>query len=353
MENRKDYYNILGVTDEEKKLQGDDFVKVIKPKYRKLAIKYHPDKNPGNKEAEEKFKDAAEAYDVLSDQKKRSEYDNPMSSFSFSSGSSMDDILKHFRDSFGDFDPFGGFGFTRQETIQRGASIKGVVNYTLEDVLNGVQKTVKYKRLVRCHECHGTGKNEYTKEEMCPHCNGTGRIRQSNSWMTMEQTCPHCQGKGKIIKNPCKSCNGSGLETITVEETFNIPKGVINDMSLIVGGKGNETPQENGIPGDLYITLKELPHKTFIRDGYNLLVGINISVFDALTGCNKTIKGLDGSDILIDIPQCSEENTTIVCSGKGLPIYNKTTVGDLICKIHIVMPKSLTKSQLKSIEKLK
>ena len=159
MENRKEYYNRLGVTDEEKKLQGDDFVKVIKQKYRKLAIKYHPDKNPGNKEAEDKFKDADEAYDVLSDQKKRSEYDNPMSIFSFSSGSSMDDILKHFRDSFGDFDPFGGFGFTRQETIQRGASIKGVVNYTLEDVLNGVQKTVKYKRLVRCHEFHGTGKN--------------------------------------------------------------------------------------------------------------------------------------------------------------------------------------------------
>ena len=130
----KDYYKILGITDEEKKLQGDDFVKVIKPKYRVLAMKYHPDKNPGDKEAESKFKDAAEAYEVLSDTKKRAEYDNPMSGFSFSGGSSMDDILRHFRDSFGDFDPFGGFGITYKERVQRGTDIQGTVTFTLEDV---------------------------------------------------------------------------------------------------------------------------------------------------------------------------------------------------------------------------
>lgn len=350
---RKDYYKILGITDEEKKLQGDDFVKVIKPKYRVLAMKYHPDKNPGDKEAESKFKDAAEAYEVLSDTKKRSEYDNPMSEFNFSGGSSMDDILRHFRDSFGDFDPFGGFGFTHKETVRRGTDIQGTVTFTLEDVLNGVQKTVKYKKLVKCHECHGTGRNKNTHEEPCPYCHGTGRLRQSNGWMTMEQTCPHCKGVGKIIKNPCSVCGGTGMERVTAEETFNLPKGIINGMNFSIEGKGNDAASSDGIPGNLYITLKELPHDTFIRDGYNLLLNINVNVFDALTGCKTTVKGLDGSDIQIEIPQCSEEGTTIRYVGNGLPIYNSSEVGDLFCKVHIVMPKSLTKAQLKSIGKIK
>ena len=348
---RKDYYKILGVTDEEKKLTGDAFVKAIKPKYRKICLANHPDKNPGNKEAEERFKDAAEAYEVLSNKEKRAEYDNPMSNFRFSGSSNMEDILRHFSSSFG-FNPFHDFGFG-QNTVQKGSSIRGTVTFTLEDVLNGFTKKVKFKKQVRCQNCHGTGKTSQTIEEACPHCHGLGMIRQSNGWMTMEQTCPHCGGTGKVIKNPCPSCGGSGLETQIVEESFTFPKGAISGLTVELKGRGHETATPNGINGDVYITLQEAPHQIFRRDGNDLLLDVNVGVLDAITGCKKKVKTLSGKTIEITIPQGSDEYNEIYVTGEGLPQYNSNIVGDLVCKLHIVMPKSLTDKQKKLINNLK
>ena len=352
MAERKDYYKILGITEEEKKLTGDAFVKAIKPKYKKLALKYHPDRNPNNKEAEKKFKEAAEAFDVLSDEKKRSEYDNPMSGFSFggTGNMNMDDIMKHFHTHFG-FDDF--FGTRNQNTIQKGATIRGSVTYTLEDALNGTTKKIRFTKQKVCTTCHGTGKDEHSRVETCPHCHGTGRIIRGNSFMQIQETCPTCKGQGYVVINPCKTCGGTGLEPETVEKSFGLPKGVQDGMTFIISNDGNEVPGEGNIPGDVVVILRELPHEKFKRDGNNLLMTIDVNVVDAILGGKQTVTTLNGKKVDITIPKGSEEGTKIRVSGHGLPQYQSSYVGDLICSIHIKIPKNLSDKDIKTLEKLK
>lgn len=350
MAERKDYYKILGITDDEKKLTGDAFVKTIKPKYKKLALKYHPDRNHNNKEAEYKFKEAAEAFEVLSDEKKRNEYDNPMSSFSFNGGGmDMDDIIKHFHSHFGFDDFFGG----NQRTVQKGATIRGSVTFTLEDVLNGTNKTIRYTKQKVCHTCNGTGKDEHSRVETCPHCHGTGRILRGNSFMSIQETCSICHGQGHVVINPCRTCGGTGVEPEIVEKSFNLPKGIQDGMSFIISNDGNEIPGTGNIPGDVVVVLRELPHEKFTRDGNNLHMKININVIDAILGGKQTITTLSGKKVDITIPKGSEENTKIIVSGHGLPQSQSTYVGDLICSVHIQIPKNLNDKEIKALEKLK
>jgi molecular chaperone DnaJ len=354
MKDKKDYYKILDITDEEKKLQEDEFNKVLRKKYKKLCLKYHPDKNQGNKEAEEKFKDVNEAYQVLSDSQKKAEYDNPMGNFKFSGSGSMDDILKHFASSFG-FDPFGraGFGGQEEEIQRKGATINGTISFTLEDVLNGATKKIRFKKNVVCDSCHGTGKDSHTVEETCPHCHGLGRIRQISQFMTMESTCPYCHGTGKIIKNPCSSCGGNGVVGKSVEYSFDLKPGVENGMSFVLNGIGNEVPGRNNVPGDVVVTLREMVHERFVRHGIDLYTVLDIPLLDCILGTTVEVETLSGKKITVTIPQCSNEGDEIRIKGKGLPQYNYPTIGDMICQIHLVMPKNLSKDEIELYKKIK
>jgi molecular chaperone DnaJ len=348
---QKDYYSILELSEEDKKLPKDVFLKKLKKNYRQICLKTHPDKNPGNKEAEEKFKDATEAYDTLNDYDgKKREYDNPTSGFSFNGN--MDDIFSQFAQGFGGFgDFFNPFGGHTHNTVMKGSNIRGSINVTLEDILNGAQKTVKYRRNVLCHSCNGTGKSAQTKEHTCPHCNGTGRQISGVTSYRVISPCSYCSGKGKIITNPCQSCNGTGYEEKIEEKTFTIPKGIIDSLQFQFSGLGNEI--KDGIPGDLLIVVKEIPHDTFKRQGNDLIANVNVNVIDAILGCKQKVKTLGGEYLTVDIPHGSEEGTEIILQGKGLPEYNSNNVGNLICKIHIVMPKHLTDKEIKTLEKLR
>jgi molecular chaperone DnaJ len=349
MTDRKDYYKILGVTEEEKKLKGDDFIKAVKPKYRKLSLETHPDRNPGNKEAETKFKEVAEAWSVLSDPQKRDEYDNPMSQFQFNGNMDMDDILRHFNMDFG----FGPFGFGGGHPMyQKGSDIKGNVNITLEDVLNGVNKTVKFTRKKVCHTCKGSGRDSNSREEVCSHCHGLGIINQGFGSFSIKTTCPYCGGTGKIIINPCKTCSGTGLENETIEKTFAIPPGAFNGMVFKMNGLGNEITGDGNIPGDLHVIVNELPHSVFKRQGSDLIMTVNVNVIGAILGTKVRITTLSGKKLDITVPMGSEDGKRLVLNGYGLPDYGTSNYGRLICIIHIVMPKKLNDKERKELENL-
>lgn len=352
---RKDYYKILGLTEEDKKLPKEEFLKKLSKNFKKLAIQYHPDRNPGNKEAEEKFKEVNEANQVLSDYDgKKAEYDNPMSHFKFTGNMDMEEILRHFQSTFNDDFGFGNFGFSggSQQMRQKGSSIMGSVSVSLEDVLNGSTKKVRFIRKKLCKTCHGSGKDDGSREEPCTHCHGRGYTEQGYGFMTVRSTCPYCQGSGKIVINPCKTCGGVGLEDEMIEKSFNIPKGVVNGLQFRLSGYGNEIPGNGNVPGDLIITVVEQPHPIFQRDGNNLLILVNVGVIDAILGTKVRITTLNGKKIDLNIPRGSEEGKQLVVNGYGLPGYNTNTVGDLICILHIVMPKKLSEKDVKALEKL-
>lgn len=355
MEQKKDYYKILELTEEDKKLPQDEFVKKAKKNYRRLSIKYHPDKNQGDKAAEEKFKDVVEAWDVLSDEKKRSEYDNPMSNFSFSGGMSMDDIMRHFNMDFGDFPPFGNSSRQQYYQPQKGSVIRGSVSITLEDILNGCQKKIRFKKQKVCHSCSGTGRGPHTTEEICPMCHGTGMSVQAKQtpfgYIQTRTTCSHCHGAGKIVKNPCPTCNGTGYETETIEQIVTLPKGVKNGMAFTVEKVGNEVV--GGETGDVVISIVEQSHEHFTREGNNLRTSITIDAIDAILGVKKKIKTLSGSSLEVDIHAGVQEGSEITIQGQGLPELNATSYGNLICKIHISIPTNISDKQKKLLEKFK
>ena len=366
MANKRDYYEVLGV---DKNASTDE----IKKAYRKLAVKYHPDKNPGDKEAEEKFKEAAEAYSVLSDADKKARYDQfghagvEGAGPDFSGGfGNLNDILNDlfggaFGGGFGGFGGFGGgFGGNRggrqQQRVYRGRDIRVRVKLTLEEIAKGVEKEISIEKSVPCSECGGKGAKNSSDIKTCPGCNGTGQVqRVVNSFLGQTvtySTCQQCGGEGKIISNPCRHCNGTGLvrkrETIKV----NIPAGVEAGMQLTVHGEGHAA-KNNGINGDLLVVIEEQEHQDFKREGNNLYYTKIISVIDAMLGTEVDIPCLDGN-YRIKIDAGTQSGTVVRLRNKGLPSVNGYGgTGDMYVKIAVWIPKKLEKEDKAIIESLK
>ena len=353
MAEKKNYYDILGITEDEKKLQGDEFEKVIKSKYRKLAVKWHPDRNQNNPEAEQKFKDISEAYSVLSDKDKRAQYDSPTGgdfNFDFSGGfgSDIDDILR----SFG----FGGnpFGQNRQKGITKGSSIRLRLSLTLKEMYEGVTKKLKYQRLNKCESCGGSGMTDKSKTERCPHCAGTGRLMQQNGFMQIMTTCNFCQGKGNIITNPCPKCNGNGITQEETEIDITIPKGAFEGMQLTANGHGNAPEKMQGVFGDLLVVLYEKDDDKFERRGADLYVDIEVPVIDAILGCKTEVETISGKKLAVTIPPRTEDGYTVRFNGFGMPTYGSGQIGNMYGVVKIKMPKgNLSKDVIETLTKLK
>ena len=363
MASKRDYYEVLGV-------QKGATAEEIKKAYRKLAVKYHPDKNPGNKEAEEKFKEAAEAYSVLSDADKKARYDQfghagvEGAGPDFSGGfGNLNDILNDlfggaFGGGFGGFGGFGGGfgGGQRQQRVHRGRDIRVRVKLTLEEIAKGVEKEISIEKSVPCPECGGRGAKNSSDIKTCPACNGTGQVqRVVNSFLGQTvtySTCQQCGGEGKIISNPCRSCGGSGLvrqrETIKVK----IPAGVEAGMQLTIQGEGHAA-KNNGINGDLLVVIEEQEHKDLKREGNNLFYTKVVSLPDAILGAEIEVPCLDGP-YKIKVEPGTQSGTVVRLRGKGLPTVNGYGgVGDMYVKIAVWIPKKLTKEEKEIMESLR
>ena len=364
---KRDYYEVLGV---DKSASAEE----IKKAYRKMAVKYHPDKNPGDKAAEEKFKEAAEAYSVLSDADKKAKYDQfghagvDGAGPDFSGGfGNLNDILNDlfgggfggFGGGFGGFSGFGGgFGGNqqRQQRVYRGRDIRVRVKLTLEEIAKGVEKEISIEKSVPCSECGGKGAKNSSDIKTCPGCNGTGQVqRVVNSFLGQTvtySTCQQCGGEGKIISNPCRSCGGTGLvrkrETIKVK----IPAGVEAGMQLTIQGEGHAA-KNNGINGDLLVVIEEQAHPDLKRDGNNLYYTKVISMPDAVLGAEVEIPCLDGKH-KIKVEPGTQSGEVVRLRGKGLPTVNGYGgTGDLYVKIAVWIPRKLDKEDKAAIEALR
>lgn len=359
---KRDFYEVLGVT----KTASDE---EIKRAYKKMAIKYHPDRNPGDKEAEEKFKEAAEAYDVLRDPDKRARYDQfgPEGVSGAGAGFSgqsmnMDDIFSMFGDIFGGhagFSGFGGFGNSSSQTSQpqyRGSDMRVRMKLTLKEIYSGVTKKIKLKKYVTCPDCHGTGCEGNSQMDTCPQCHGTGyisRVRQSLFGMMQTQSvCPTCQGEGKIVKNKCHHCHGEGVVMGEDVVEIKIPAGVSNDMIVSVPGKGNAA-RRNGMPGDIQVLIEEEEDATFVRDDNNIIYNLLLSVPQAILGDTVTIPTMEGA-AKIKIEAGTQPGKVLRLRGKGLPAiqgYGGST-GDLVVKVSVYIPEKLSSEEKKLTETL-
>lgn len=348
----KDFYTILEITDEDKKLPNDKFKKKLKKNYRKLSMIYHPDKNNGNKESEEKFKEITEAYNVLSDEKKRQEYDMKKSGFG---GFNFGDFGFNFgTDPFSDM--MGGFGFKRKQRVVKGDDLRLNVNVTLEEVFHGVTKTFKFNKLEKCEQCNGTGSKD-GKTSVCPHCGGTGTIREmssnGNQRIIYESKCPYCFGTGKLVTDKCVHCNGIGVKTVNTTKTLNVPRGVFDGACVVFKGEGNAPMPTDGnsINGDLLVYFRLIPHERFSVEGQNLKTDLILNIYEAWNGCTKDIKCLDGSIVNVKIPSLTENNKLLQIKGKGLPNINNNSMGSLILRVVYEMPNGeLTKKQVNLLE---
>ncbi|HLN52134.1 MAG TPA: molecular chaperone DnaJ [Lentimicrobium sp.] len=355
---KRDYYEILGVPKNAGEAE-------IKKAYRKLALQYHPDKNPGNKDAEEKFKEAAEAYEVLSNAEKRSRYDQfghegvrgGPGGFS-GGGMSMEDIFSQFGDIFGSafgggFSGFGGGGARRR--VNKGTDLRVKVKLTLQEIAKGVEKKIKVNKLVSCKKCDGTGAADSSSFNTCQHCHGTGQItRVTNTFLGQMQTsstCPYCNGEGRTITKKCDQCGGSG--TLKDEEviSLNIPAGVTDGIQLSVGGKGNAAPR-GGVPGNLIVQIEEIPDPELIRDGTNILYEHYISFPDAALGTAIEVPTIEGR-VRIKIEPGTQGGKVLRLKGKGIPSLNGYEKGDQLININVWTPKNLSRQEEELLERLK
>ena len=362
MAEEKDYYKILGV---DKSASADE----IKRAYKKVAIKYHPDRNPGNKEAEDKFKKAAEAYDVLRDPDKRARYDQfgaagvdgngGFGGFG-RQGMYLNDIFTHFGDIFGDmgFGGFGGFGGNRRQgrPQYKGGDLRLKVKLTLQEIATGVTKKFKVRKQVTCSSCHGNGCEDGHQPETCPTCHGSGYvIRSQRSILGMVQTqqsCPDCNGAGTIIKHKCKQCGGEGVVNGEEIVEIQIPAGVAEGMVVNVPGKGHAA-KRGGIPGDIQVLIEEEPHPELIRDENDLIYNLLLTVPQATLGDSVEIPTIDGQ-ARIKIAPGTQPGTALRLRGKGLPAvqgYGYGT-GDIVVNISIYIPETLSNEEKKAFEKM-
>ena len=356
---KRDYYEVLGVS---KTATADE----IKKAYRQKAIQFHPDKNPGNKEAEEKFKEAAEAYEILSSAEKRQRYDQfghkGMGGNAGFGGHdmSMDDIFSMFGDIFGGggFGGFGGFGGgggrSRGPRQHRGSDLRVKVTLNLNEVLNGVEKKIKVKKYVPCNECKGTGAQGGSSYSTCNTCKGSGHVtRIQNTMLGQMQTtsaCPTCNGEGQIITNKCTHCQGEGVVRDEEVISIKIPAGVGEGMQLNVAGKGN-AGRRSGINGDLFVIIQEEEHEELIRDGNNLIYNLFVTFPEITLGTTKEIPTVD-SKVKVKIEAGTQPEKTLRLRGKGLPDVNGYGKGDLLVRVHVWIPKKVNSEERKILEKL-
>ncbi|MBQ8158532.1 MAG: molecular chaperone DnaJ [Prevotella sp.] len=360
MAQKRDYYEVLGVA----KTASED---EIKKAYRKIAIKYHPDRNPGDKEAEEKFKEAAEAYDVLHDAKKRQQYDQfgfngPMGGGGFGgfgggASMNMDDIFSMFGDIFGGHGFGGGFGGARSGRPQqmRGGDLRLKVRLTLEEINKGVTKKFKVRKDIECSHCHGSGAEGGSGKETCPTCHGTGVITHTTQsifgMMQTQGVCPTCHGQGEVIKNKCHECGGTGVVKGEEVVEINIPAGVAEGMVVNVPGKGNAGPN-NGISGDIQVFIEEEEHDTFVRDGNDLVYNLLLDFPTAALGGDVEIPTIEGTKLKIKIENGTQPGKTLRLRGKGLPAVQGygNGRGDLVVNISVYVPKTLSREEKQALE---
>lgn len=372
MAEKRDYYEVLGV---DKSASAED----IKKAYRKVALKYHPDRNPGDKEAEEKFKEAAEAYSVLSDADKRAKYDKfghagvdggqggfgGFEGFGGQGGFSMDDIFSMFGDifggrgsrgGFGGFGGFSGFGGSQggSEKVYRGSNIRVRVKVSLEEIVKGTKKSIKIEKYIPCPDCGSKGAKSQADIKTCDACKGSGqqvRVVRGLFGQSYEYSeCPVCHGEGKIITNPCQRCGGHGVVKSKEEINFNIPAGVSDGMELRLRGAGNAA-KNNGTPGDLLVLISEEAHPDFRREGNNLIYSLFISVPDAILG--KTVEIPYFNEKLKEkIEPGTQPGQVLKFSGRGIPVLNGFGRGDLLVYVQVWVPKKLDKDTKLLVESL-
>lgn len=358
---KRDYYEVLGV---DKNASADD----IKKAYRKKAIQYHPDKNPGDKTAEEKFKEAAEAYDVLSDPQKRQRYDQfghagvggaSQQGGGFGGGMSMDDIFSQFGDifggHFGGFGGFSGFGGSSRQRVNRGSDLRVKVKLTLKEIANGVEKKIKVRKDVQCKTCHGSGAEGSNGLKTCDTCRGAGYVtRVTNTilgQMQTQSTCPTCHGEGKVVVNKCKACNGEGVVKDEEIITLNIPAGVADGMQLSMNGRGNAA-RHGGVNGDLLILVEEEQHPELIRDEDDLLYNLLLTVPQAALGTTVEVPTVDGK-AKVKIEPGTQPGKVLRLRNKGLPSINSYGTGDLLVNVSVYIPETLSSSEKNALEEMK
>lgn len=340
MENKRDYYEVLGVP---RNASADE----LKKAYRKLTFQYHPDRNPGDKEAEEKFKEAAEAYSVLRDEEKRARYDQ----FGFegvgSNGQGYGgDVFSNFEDLFSSL--FGGGSASRNGPMQ-GDDVRYKLTISFDEAAHGNERKLTLNHACACEECHGTGAAPGSKPQVCPRCQGRGQVRMSQGFFSIAQPCPNCGGTGHVITKPCSKCHGAGVVKKPKEIYLRIPAGVDSGTRLRVHGEGE--PGLNGGPnGDLYVVLYVEPSKVYERDGQDLLYTAEISFTDAALGCTLTVPGLD-EELTVKLPAGIQSGNVHTLRSKGMPYpSNPKRHGDLLVCVRVMTPTKLDDKQIKMLK---
>ena len=350
---KRDYYDVLGV-------QKNSSPEQIKAAYRKLAVKHHPDKNPGDKSSEEKFKEASEAYHVLSDKERKQNYDN-FGHAAFENGAGGRggfgnfDFSNHFSDIFEDF--FGDFGGTgrgkrSRKSNFRGSDLRYDLSITLEEAYNGKKQDIKFSTSEKCNTCSGSGSKPGHDAGSCSMCGGHGQVRSSQGFFTVQQTCPQCSGTGEEITNPCNSCGGQGKKQASKRLSVTIPKGVDDGTRIRLAGKGEAGSRGAG-SGDLYLFINVYSHELFKRSDENLFFEYPVSIADAALGTSLEIPTIDGAKAKIKIPAGTQGGKQFRLKGKGMPYMRGSGNGDLYVQVNTEVPVSLNKEQKELLEKFR
>lgn len=356
---KRDYYEVLGVS---KDVSADE----IKKAYRKLAIKYHPDKNQGNKAAEEKFKEGTEAYEVLSNAKKKQVYDQygfaGVEGLNGGGGHDYSTVFRDFEDIFGDFGGifdsfFGGGGARRgdRSSQPRGSDLRYNLNIPFKDAVFGTKIQISYNRQIGCSSCNGSGAEAGGGKKMCPTCGGSGQVRRSSGFFSIASTCPTCNGDGYVIENPCRVCRGTGLTQKSQKIKVTIPAGIESGKRINIPGQGNASPNR-GLAGDLYVYITVASHKFFERDGADVYCVIPVSMTQAALGSELMVPTLDDKKAKLKIPAGIQNDKILRLRGEGIPyLHNSGKRGDMYIKIRVNIPTKLSskvKNLLKEISEL-
>ena len=350
---KRDYYDVLGV-------QKNSSPEQIKAAYRKLAVKHHPDKNPGDKSSEEKFKEASEAYHVLSDKERKQNYDN-FGHAAFENGAGGRggfgnfDFSNHFSDIFEDF--FGDFGGTgrgkrSRKSNFRGSDLRYDLSITLEEAYNGKKQDIKFSTSEKCNTCSGSGSKPGHDAGSCSMCAGHGQVRSNQGFFTVQQTCPQCSGTGEEITNPCNSCGGQGKKQTSKRLSVTIPKGVDDGTRIRLAGKGEAGSRGAG-SGDLYLFINVYSHELFKRSDENLFFEYPVSIADAALGTSLEIPTIDGAKAKIKIPAGTQSGKQFRLKGKGMPYMRESGNGDLYVQVNTEVPVSLNREQKELLEKFR